>query len=74
LVHFTRGIEFIKPFLTLVPIAALVTARQFEPELSVGYIRRLMPFKNPGDLDEFIEALRALGLREESADEDVSLA
>ena len=42
---------------------------QFEPELSVNYIRRHLPFKNPGDLDEMIEALRKSGLREESADE-----
>lgn len=53
---------------------ALATARQFEPELSVDYIRRLLPFKNPGDLDELIEALRELGLSEESAGEDISLA
>ena len=49
--------------------AALATARQFEPELSVGYIRLLMPFKNPGDLDEVIETLRELGLQEEGAAE-----
>jgi len=48
--------------------AALATARQFEPELSVDYIRRHLPFKNPGDLDEVIEALRGLGLREEMCD------
>lgn len=40
----------------------------------MDYIRRLLPFKNPGDLDELIEALRELGLSEESAGEDISLA
>lgn len=54
--------------------AALATARQFEPELSVDYIRRLWPLKNPGDLDEMIEALRELGLRDGGAPEDASPA
>ncbi len=48
--------------------AALAKARQVKPDVSLGYVRRIMPFKNPSDFEIYTQALRDLGLGEGSDD------